>query len=142
MPEQIAPSEMHESLEADLSSLAAEVRQEAGEWGGDALSHREILRGRLAARIEREVPLPQTSPRPAPSPASPSESSRVLPDYASSTDPEIRLAVERLIESVYHDGLAKALRSARSATPFVLDIFHDALTTRFHDDLRSRGLLP
>jgi hypothetical protein len=66
----------------------------------------------------------------------------VLPPYAESAPEEVRQEVERLLQVAVSDGLTKAIRQARSRSPFILDAFHDALVDNLYPLFKERGLVP
>jgi len=65
----------------------------------------------------------------------------VLPDYLKDSPAEIKLQMEKLVESVFSDGLEKTIKKAVSLNAFVLDAFHDALTDKLYSELESRKLI-
>ncbi|MEK9154996.1 MAG: hypothetical protein AAB596_02950 [Patescibacteria group bacterium] len=64
-----------------------------------------------------------------------------LPDYLKNSSSETKLEVEKLIDSVFHQGLAKAVNEAKNSNPAILDAFHDALVDKLYDELKKRNLL-
>lgn len=125
----------HNTLEQDIERLGREVarKKEAPEYKG--LSKREIIRQTLQPVIQK------AGEGTAPAPTSVSGEDSVLPDYLKHSSPEIKLKVEKLIDSVFHEGLAKTAKEARKAGPFILDAFHDALTDKLYDELKKRKLI-
>ena len=65
----------------------------------------------------------------------------VLPDYLKDSPVRIKLQVEKLVESVFNNGLEKTMKKAISSNAFVLDAFHDALTDKLYSELKSRKLI-
>jgi hypothetical protein len=50
--------------------------------------------------------------------------------------------VAMYVQLAFQDGIENAVRTVRNThNPFLIDAFHDALTDRFLDALRARGLL-
>lgn len=64
--------------------------------------------------------------------------SRILPDYLQNVSSEIKLRVEELVDSLFHQGIEKVISRARRASPFILDAFHDALTDKLHEELKKK----
>ena len=65
--------------------------------------------------------------------------SRILPDYLQNVSSEIKLRVEELVDSLFHQGIEKVISRARRASPFILDAFHDALTDKLHEELKKEN---
>jgi hypothetical protein len=132
----------HESLERDLKRLIAEIqRMETGAESGPILPEREIVR-RSLEKVTAEIAPPST-PQVAPLSQSQSGDGSLLPSYlvSNKTDPRVRFEIERLVDSVFHEGLEKAVKEAKKHPPFVLDAFHDALTDKLIPILIERGVL-
>lgn len=64
-----------------------------------------------------------------------------LPDYLKESPMEIKLQVEKLVESVFDNGLEKTIKKATALNAFVLDAFHDALTDKLYEELKMRKLI-
>jgi len=64
-----------------------------------------------------------------------------LPDYLIPESSEIKGRVENLIGLAFQDGLEKASKEAAKSGPFILDAFHDAITSKLFSELNKRGLL-
>ncbi len=69
------------------------------------------------------------------------DDSSALPNYLKSAAPEVKLEIEKLVDSVFHNGLAKAAKKAKSAGSFILDAFHDALADKLYEELKQRKLI-
>ncbi len=67
--------------------------------------------------------------------------SDTLPDYLMSESNEIKGRVENLLALAFQDGLESAAKEAAKSGPFILDAFHDALTSKLYAELNKRGLL-
>ena len=67
--------------------------------------------------------------------------SDTLPDYLMSESNEIKGRVENLLALAFQDGLESAAKEAAKSGPFILDAFHDALTSKLYSELNNRGLL-
>ncbi|MCL5015991.1 MAG: hypothetical protein M1312_00005, partial [Patescibacteria group bacterium] len=64
-----------------------------------------------------------------------------LPDYVNQAPEEVKLEVERLLDSAFRKGVDEAIKQARSAGPFVLDAFHDALVDKLYAEMQARKLI-
>ena len=65
----------------------------------------------------------------------------MLPQYLQQESPEIRLKVEKLVDLAFHKGIGASISEAKKYGPFMLDAFHDTLTTKIYEELKSRNLL-
>ncbi len=121
------------AIEADIARLAAEVKEKsAGE------SSREVLK----QAVQPEVYGIQARPgAKASTNAGEDSQSPYLPDYVNQAPEEIRLEVERLLETAFRSGVEEAAKQARAAGPFVLDAFHDALVDKLYAEMKSRKLI-
>lgn len=64
-----------------------------------------------------------------------------LPDYLIVEPAQIKNEVERLISIAFSEGIEKSVKEARKQNPFILDAFHDALTSKLYEELKKKGLL-
>ena len=64
-----------------------------------------------------------------------------LPDYLISAPAEVKGKVEELISLTFSQGLDKSTKAASKAGPFILDAFHDAITSKLYAELKKRNLL-
>lgn len=129
MADQFSREFKPEIKEQDVEILRREVEKhrEAPETRG--LSEQEILKKAIA------------SIAPVSGSSSSSTLPGVLPDYAQSASPEVKLEIEALIEAVFTRGIIEAAREASKSSSFVLDAFHDALTDKLYPELQKRGIL-
>ncbi len=121
-----------ESLEKDIDRLAVEVKERAAQAAAEKLPEREVVKQSLQTL---------TAQTPLPAPAQDETASPILPNYLQAGDPRVKIEVERLVELVFKDGLAKAVREAKRHPAFVEDAFHDALVDKLLPELKKRGAL-
>lgn len=62
-------------------------------------------------------------------------------NYLDSMPEAAGLIVNGLLSGLPELGLAKTIDRAQAESPFILDAFHDALTTRLYGELKSRKLI-
>ncbi len=122
--------EWHPALEQEMKELSGKIQGkiEVGRNG------REATREVVGERIAREIPdfIPKKGEL----------SISVLPEYADAVSPELRLEVEKIVDDYWHDGnILKAVNAAAGKGAAVLDLFHDTLTGKMHDALKTEGLL-
>ena len=124
-----------QALEADIARLTAEVARLKTTPEHAAKNGHELVRQSLQALTPA-----QTAPI-APAPATPVNPSSPLPSYAQDIPAPMKLEVEQLIEKALTEGIEKASEEAAKTNPFLMDTFHDALTTRLYPELKKRGVL-
>ena len=125
------------ALEQDMQRLAQEVLARKGQKESLAMPEREIVKEVLSSQIEDQ---PYVTPSFSSSNAQASTSSP-LPQYMNDESAEIKLKVEQLINETFHKGVSETIKEARKMNPFILDAFHDALTSRVYDELKERKLI-
>jgi len=134
----------HEALEQDIARLSQEVRERQEKSGAEdsETAVRETLRKRIYSESQAAPASPSLGgPTPSAPVAGEGGASPILPAYLQKESPEMKLKVEELIDMTFHQGIDKAVAEARQYGPFVLDAFHDTLTSKMHEELKSRGLI-
>lgn len=124
----------HKVLEEDMKRLASEVERQK------EIESREVIKAALGAKIREGEPTAPSREAIGPAGASP------LPAYSDDTAPELRLKVERLVDVAWHKGVDTAVAEAKTLAKqkdgaALLDMFHDALTGKLHEEMVKRGLL-
>lgn len=124
------PKFEHSALEKDIQRLSKEVLEYKKSSGKEALPEREVLRSVIGSRVQAEQQVSE-----------PPQTSNMLPQYLQQESSEIKLKVEELIDIAFHKGIDASVEEAKKYGPFVLDSFHDALTTKIYDELKARKLI-
>lgn len=125
----------HNTLERDIERLSREVQEKKNLPENKEKSEKEIIKQTIGPLIQQAASDSQGA-------ASDEEvQESVLPEYLKESPEEIKLEVEKLVDSVFHNGLAKTASRVRKADPFVLDAFHDALTDKLYEELKKRKLI-
>ncbi len=126
----------HEKIEQDLARLSSEIKEQRKEPDVQRLPEREIVKRSLKSFSDN---LAQDFVAPLPPPSK--DEHVKLPTYLEKEEisPEIRLEIEKLIDMVFHEGLEKAVREAKTHPPFVEDSFHDALVDKLLPELKKIG---
>lgn len=127
----------HSALEADIKRLSREIAEKRNLPEYKEVPERELIKQTLQPLVKQPSIQPS---KPTTQPAAPAEES-IIPDYLKDSPPEIKLQVEKLVDSVFHQGIEKTVKEANQAGPFILDAFHDALTDKLYDELKKRNLI-
>jgi len=127
----------HGALEADIKRLSKEIAEKRNLPEYKDLSERKLVKKSLEPMFRQTVSQPPTA-QPMTQPMS---QSQILPDYLKDAPLEIKLRVEELVDSLFHQGIEKVVSRARRASPFILDAFHDALTDKLYEELKRRKLI-
>lgn len=120
----------HEALEQDIERLSREVQQERA-GTSSSLSDRDVVKTVIGKRIEAQ----QTPQEPATQPSS------ILLQYLQKESAEVQLKIEELIDHAFHKGITASIAEAQKYGPFILDGFHDSLTSKVYDALKEKGIV-
>ena len=126
----------HNTLEQDIKRLSQDIAEKRSAPESKNVSERELVKNAVQPLLQESAPRPQ----PAQAQATDEDDSG-LPAYLKDSPEEIKLEVEQMVDSVFHEGLRKTLAKAKKGNPFVLDAFHDALTDKLYDELKTRKLI-
>lgn len=69
------------------------------------------------------------------------EVSTSLPSYAANAPEKVKKEVVTLINYTFKKGLLEGVREAKKKDPFILDMYHDALAEKLHEEMKRKGLL-
>jgi len=137
--EQLSQNIIEEEI-ADLTKRIEEKRKVLESEKG-VLQEREIIKEAIANKISEKVP--GYTPSPAPT-----TSANDIPaiavggiSYLDRVDEETKTEVNRLLGMVFSQGINTATQEAIKSGPFVLDVFHDALTDKMYEQLKSQGIV-
>ncbi len=118
-------------LEKDILRLSKEVKRHQEALPSQEISPREIIKSAIGGQIQSQTA--DTAPQNQPA--------SVLPQYLQQESPEMQLKVEELVDLAFHKGIEASVKEAKKYGPFILDAFHDSLTGKIYDELKSRKLL-
>ena len=124
-------------FEKDIQDFSKEVKEHQEKHKIETLqeSHvKELLKSRLG---QSQVSQPQKDQ----SGNTVLQRSDSFPDYLLKESDEIKNRVEGLINLAFLKGIDLSAREAAKSGPFILDAFHDALTSKLYEELKKRGLL-
>jgi hypothetical protein len=135
------PSFEQATIEADMKTLAAEIRKNREQPELKNASEKELLKEAI-----RTFPsLGERQPSAAvPAPAVPANSAAQspLPAYAQNAPAEVKLEIEYLLDIAFRQGIGKALDESKKSPYFVQDAFHDALAGKLYPELQKKGIVP
>jgi len=131
MPEISKPKFEHTALEEDIKRLTTEVQEH--KKSRPELADQAALRAVLGTQI---YPTASTEEK-----EQVKKESSMLPSYLLNEPSEIKLAVEKLIDLAFHKGIDAAIKEARTQEAFILDAFHDSLTSKIYEVLKQSGKL-
>ncbi len=127
----------HSIIEQDIERLSKEIAEKRNLSEYKKLSEKELIKQTLEPIMHQSSNQPIQSPTPSQGPAE----ETILPDYLKDSPAEIKIQVEKLVDSVFHQGISKTIHEAQKAGPFILDAFHDALTDKLYEELKKRKYL-
>ncbi len=133
MPDQ---PEIQPIIEQDLHAISAEIARNREKPENKLLSGHELVRNSV-----KSYTAPVAPPAGGPAPASQTNNDSVLPAYAQSASAETKQEVEHLLSLAFREGVLSAATQAAKSSPYVLDIFHDALAGKLYPELKKRGLV-
>lgn len=124
-------------FEKDIQDLSKEAREHQEKNRIEKLqeSHvKELLRSRIGQSQASQPQKSQTDRKVL-------QESDSLPDYLMSESDDVKNRVEGLINLAFLKGIEVSAKEAARSGPFILDAFHDALTSKLYEELKNRGLL-
>ena len=123
-------------LEADIERLSKEIKEKRDLLENKGVSNKELLKQTLSPIVKQ-----YGSVQPVQLNVQPADDNKFLSDYLKDAPADVKIKVEKLIESAFRHGLTKAVGEAKNFDPFILDAFHDALTDKMYEELKKRGLI-
>src|SRR3990167_9029574 len=112
----------HNTLEQDIQRLGREIKERNASPEYQQMTEKEIVKETIQPLVNQAVSQAASSPQPEDT-DSKSVEETVLPGYLKDSPSEIKILVERLIDSVFHGGVEKGVKDASRAGPFILDAF-------------------
>ena len=121
-------------IEADIHRVGQEVREQTGGSVTPEATERALVRQSLHPMIQAPtVPVPQSG--------SHAVDDTMLPSYLKDATVDVKERVERLVEDAFKHGVEHAAIEAQKSGPFVVDALHDALSDKFYEELKKRGVV-
>lgn len=125
--------EAQNKIEADIHRVGQEVREQTGGGATPEATERALVRQSLH-------PMVKAPATPAPQQGQAADDA-MLPAYLQDATREVKDRVERLVEDAFEHGVEHAAIEAQKSGPFVVDALHDALSDKFYEELKRRGLV-
>lgn len=127
----------HNALESDIKKLGAEIAEKKNLAEHKNLSEKELIKKTLKPMFGQDIEQSTVVHSKIQQP----EQNQFFPDYLKDAPQEIKLHVKELVDSLFQQGIEKVIKRAKRASPFILDAFHDALTDKLHEELKSRKII-
>ena len=127
----------HNIIEQDIKRLSQEIAEKKKLLEYKEVPEKELIKQTIEPLVKQSYI--QSSQQLAQ--ARKAAKKTTLPDYLKDSPDKIKLQVEKLVDSVFHQGISKTIKEAQKAGPFILDAFHDALTDKLYDELKKRKYL-
>jgi len=124
-------------FEKDIQDFSKEVREHQIKNKIERIQEihvKDLLRPRFG-----RSPFPQPQKSRADGPVL--QESDSLPDYLTAESSQVKDRVNGLIGLAFSKGIETSAKEAAKFGPFILDAFHDALTSKLYEELKNRGLL-
>ena len=137
------------AVEAEIAVLTQQIEAKRRQLGTDhgIIEGKDLVRHVVAERIGEvmgaAVSAAATDPQttvPAKA-ASPKKGSSAFPTYLDSLDDETVAKINNLIQAVFEQGITKTIKTLVEEDPFILDAFHDALTDKLYEELKTRKII-
>jgi hypothetical protein len=138
------------AVEAEIRQLSQEIdakrkllESQKGVYEESGSGDKELVRTALAEKIfppsagSGQV---ATTTEPQAQQTAPAKKADSGASYLDSLDEDTVASVNLLVGAVFTGGLKNAISKAQVQTPYILDAFHDALTDKLYEELKSRKL--
>jgi hypothetical protein len=128
------------TLEADMRTLAAEIRNQRERPEMKDAGGKEVVKEAIRAFPDLNGNRAGSQPQPTTA-AQTADANSPLPAYAQSAPAEVKLEIEYLLDIALKKGLSTAMSESHKSNYFVQDAFHDALTGRLYPELKKQGVV-
>lgn len=125
-------------IELEIADLTKQIeaKRKILEASKGIIEEKEVVRQAVGEKISENSPqFTQKSASPAKKTGGNSVS------YLDSADEETSDIVNGLLGIVFSSGIEIAIKEAEKQEPYIMDAFHDALTDKLYEELRSRGII-
>jgi len=133
-------------LELEIAELQKRIDEKKNvlERQGGIVEEKELVAGAVKEMFLAGQSAPVSTQPVATTPATAHTTPQTIDgqgSYLDHLDEQTAQIVTELIQKVPTEGIAKMVKEAELAGPYVIDAFHDALIDRLYDELKSRGIL-
>ena len=133
------------SIEAEIAELSQKIAEKRKqlESSSGVVEERELVKSAIAEKLSTAVP--QSAPVATTTATQQAVQAAVAvsggKSYLDTLDPDSRLVVEGLIESVFTKGMTATFKMLEMEEPYIIDAFHDVLTDKLYSELKKRGII-
>lgn len=125
---------------ADLEMRLQEKRAALGQSEGDNTADKEMLHEAIGEKIQEHAP--EYQPKAYTQTTTPAANSTLKDDDQTYLLPELKDAVQTLVNIVFNKSLADAVKAAKGQNnPALMDAFHDIIVDQLYDTLIERNKL-
>ena len=140
-----------EKLEQDLQRVGAKVKQIKEGLESERFEKKEVVKQSVRKLADEDIQketekissVKASEDEPSFAKASEDEKERYFPDYVEEkdVDEQTKQIIEALLQLTVDKGILTALRQSKKYSPFIQDVFHDALADKLTPELEKRGIL-
>ena len=140
-----------EKLEQDLQRVGAKVEQIKEGLESERFEKKEAVKQSVRKLADEDIQKETekissakvSEDEPSFAKASEDEKERYFPDYVEEkdVDEQTKQIIEALLQLTVDKGILTALRQSKKYSPFIQDVFHDALADKLIPELEKRGIL-
>jgi len=130
-----------EKLEQDLQRVGAKVEQIKEGLESERFEKKEAVKQSVRKLADEDIQ--KETEEISSAKASEDEKERYFPDYVEEkdVDEQTKQIIEALLQLTVDKGILTALRQSKKCSPFIQDVFHDALADKLIPELEKRGIL-
>ena len=140
-----------EKLEQDIQRVGAKVEQIKEGLESERFEKKEAVKQSVRKLADEDIQketeeissAKASEDEPSFAKASEDEKERYFPDYVEEkdVDEQTKQIIEALLQLTVDKGILTALRQSKKCSPFIQDVFHDALADKLIPELEKRGIL-
>lgn len=123
-------------IEAEIAELTKQIeaKRRVLESDNGIIEEKEFVRSAVAEKISEITPQFNVQ-----------KTSSIKNDnkisYLDNADEETSETVNGLLEIVFSKGIEDAIKEAEKQEPYIMDAFHDALTDKMFEELKTRKII-
>lgn len=126
---------MENKIEAEIAELTKQIesKRRVLESKKGFIEEKDLVRQAVGEKISAAVPT--YTPRAA------SVTTTNAKSYLDSADEDTANMVNELLQKVFSEGMALAMKQVKLNDPYIIDMFHDALTDKLYEKLKADGIV-